>query len=63
MATKKKRPGRPRKPGQQPVLVVCSAELLERLDRWRRNQRDEFSRPQALRWLADVALEVLADKK
>jgi hypothetical protein len=63
MAPKKKGPGRPRKPGTQTVLVSCSADLLKRLDRWRVAQRDPLSRPAALRWLADVALEVLEERK
>lgn len=55
----KKGPGRPRKPGQQNVMVSCSRELVERLDRWRRSHPTELTRPQAIRWLCEVALKVL----
>jgi hypothetical protein len=57
MAAKKKR-GRPKTTGKGvPVVVRCHKEFLDKIDRWRAAQLGGgLSRPQAIRWLAEVGL-------
>jgi hypothetical protein len=38
------------------ISVRCGKELLARLDAWRAKQKLPVTRPQALRWLAEVGL-------
>jgi hypothetical protein len=55
-ATKHTRKPRPLAPGEQ-VVVRLQPDLLSKIDKWRRNQLDLPSRAEAMRRLADRALE------
>lgn len=48
--------GRP-KAGSTPITVATPPILLKDLDAWRSKQRDNPSRPQAMRYLARVGLK------
>jgi metal-responsive CopG/Arc/MetJ family transcriptional regulator len=55
-AIKQTRKPRPPAPGEQ-VVVRLQPDLLSKIDKWRRNQLDLPSRAEAMRRLADKALE------
>jgi hypothetical protein len=59
MAKKKKsRPvGRPATGLGMLVAVRCQPDFLTKVDKWRAEQPGAMTRPQALRWLAEVGLK------
>jgi hypothetical protein len=64
MGKKTKRRGPPKTTGAGLLVGVrCHAELLEKIDRWRAAQPPQLgqvgrlSRPQAIRWLAELGLK------
>jgi hypothetical protein len=45
------------------VGVRCHAEFLKRIDQWRAEQPGGLTRPQAIRWLAEVGLRTKTAQK
>jgi hypothetical protein len=56
---KKKRIGRP-PVNSVPILVRVPPDELEPIDKWISAQRDELSRPEAIRRLVEIGLKVKA---
>jgi hypothetical protein len=63
MAKKKRGRGRPVTTGRGILIGVrCHKPLLTLLDRWRKQQGAEISRPDALRQLAELSLRVIEER-
>lgn len=63
-AKSQRRPGRPKTTGTGELIGVrCQADFLAKVDEWRIKQPPqpgrpgELTRPQAIRWLAEVGLK------
>jgi hypothetical protein len=56
MAKKKRGRGRPVTGIGLFIGVRCKPEFVAKLDKWRAEQPGAMTRPQALRWLAEIAM-------
>jgi hypothetical protein len=70
MAKKAKRRGRPKTTGKGVLVGVrCHPDFLAALDRWRAEQPRQpgqaraLTRPEAIRWLADLALTAASSRQ
>jgi hypothetical protein len=57
MAMKKRKPGRPKTGAGEQVNVRCQPSFLKLVDKWRSDQPDRPSRPQAILRLAAASLK------
>lgn len=58
---KKKRKGRPKLAGEDApagtIMVRCRKKFVARLNRWRKDQKDSLGKAEAVRRLAETALD------